>query len=320
MSRARRAARQREDPFFRIWSSNARSGSDGMCCRNISPMAADTTTRAGAAAPSDEQLLAAVREGDAGALETLLVRYQPHLYRFGLRMCGNPEDAGDIAQESLISMARSVREFRGDSSVSSWLYTIARRFCIKKRRRRKFAPAQQQSLDGPEAAAGRHLADPAPGPEQAASNRELASALARAIDALEPPLREVLVLRDVEGLPALEVAPILGISVAAVKSRLHRARLAVRRELAPMVGGAAAAPAQGAICPDVLALFSRHLEGDIDPAVCATMEAHLAQCDSCRSTCDSLKRTLAMCRELPTPEVPAALASSIRTAIRRALT
>jgi RNA polymerase sigma-70 factor (ECF subfamily) len=63
-------------------------------------------------------------------------------------------------------------------------------------------------------------------------------------------------------------------------------------------------------------LFSQHLEGEIDPSVCATMEAHLARCPHCRGTCDSLKRTLAVCRELPTPEVPAALAASVKAAIQ----
>ena len=269
--------------------------------------------------PSDEELLTGARQGDAAALEALLVRYQPHIYRFGLRMCGNVEDAGDVAQESLLSMARSVRNFRGDSSVSSWLYTIARRFCIKKRRRSKFAPAREESLDTPGTTAAQQLADPGPSPEQTASNRELATALTHAIDALDPPQREVLVLRDIEGLSAPEVAKILGLSVDAVKSRLHRARIAIREELAPMLGRLAIESPRGATCPDVLTLFSQHLEGEIDPSVCATMEAHLAQCAHCRYACESLKRTLAVCRELPTPDVPASLASSIKTAIRAVL-
>jgi RNA polymerase sigma-70 factor (ECF subfamily) len=271
---------------------------------------------ASSAAPTDDELLTAARRGDVAALEMLLVRYQPHVYRFGLRMCGNVEDAGDVAQESLISMARSLRDFRGDSSVSSWLYTIARRFCIKKRRRSKFAPAREDSLDAPEINAARRLADPAPNPEQTTTNRELATALTRAIDLLDPAQREVLVLRDVEGLSAPEVARILGISIDAVKSRLHRARVVVRQELAPMLGHPAIHSPRGTICPDVLALFSQHLEGDIHPSVCATMEAHLAQCDHCRNACESLKRSLAVCRQLPTPDVPAPIAASIRAAIR----
>jgi RNA polymerase sigma-70 factor (ECF subfamily) len=70
------------------------------------------------------------------------------------------------------------------------------------------------------------------------------------------------------------------------------------------------------MCPDVLTLFSQHLEGDINPRVCAAMEAHLARCGRCRSTCEWLKRTLAVCRQLPTPEVPASIAASIRAAIQ----
>ena len=278
-------------------------------------MGADIAASQATGPPSDDQLLAAARQGDAAALEALLVRYQPHLYRFGLRMCGNVEDAGDVAQESLISMARSVRDFRGDSSVSSWLYTIARRFCIKKRRRSKFAPAREESLDTPGPDVARQLADPGPTPEQTATNQELAAALARAIDRLEPPQREVLVLRDVEGLSAPEVARILGLSVEAVKSRLHRARVAIREELAPALGRPGIAPPRGAQCPDVLTLFSQHLEGEIDPGVCAKMEAHLARCGHCRDACASLKRTLAICRQLPTPDVPASLAASVKAAI-----
>jgi RNA polymerase sigma-70 factor (ECF subfamily) len=277
---------------------------------------ADIPASRPAGTPSDDELLMAARRGDAAALEALLLRYQPHLYRFGLRMCGNVEDAGDVAQESLISMARSLRDFRGESSVSSWLYTIARRFCIKKRRRSKFAPAREESLDALGSAAAEHLADPAPSPEQTATNRELSTVLTNAIDALDPDQREVLVLRDVEGLSAPEVAKVVGISVDAVKSRLHRARVAVRQALAPALGLADSDTARGSMCPDVLALFSQHLEGDLHPSVCAEMEAHLAQCTHCRGTCESLKRTLAVCRQLPTPEVPASVAASVRAAIQ----
>jgi RNA polymerase sigma-70 factor (ECF subfamily) len=143
--------------------------------------------------------------------------------------------------------------------------------------------------------------------------------LTRAIAGLQPAQREVLVLRDVEGLSAPEVAKVLGTSVDAVKSRLHRARVAVREALAPLMGRPSDERPREPMCPDVLTLFSQHLEGDLDPAVCATMEAHLAGCGRCRGTCESLKRTLAVCRQLPTPEVPASIAASIRRAIQRFL-
>jgi RNA polymerase sigma-70 factor (ECF subfamily) len=279
-------------------------------------MGGDIPARDAVGSATDDELLASARAGDTAALEALLVRYQPHLYRFGLRMCGNVEDAGEVAQESLISMARSLRGFRGDSSVSSWLYTIARRFCLRKRRRSKFAPAPEASLDSPEGDAARHVSDPGPSPEQAASNREIETALVRAIDALERPQREVLILRDVEGLSAAEVAKVLGISVDAVKSRLHRARASVRERVSPVLGHSAEAERRTPQCPDIAALFSQHLEGDIDPALCATLETHLGQCRTCRGKCDALKRTLALCRQLPTPHVPGPVAASVRTAIQ----
>jgi RNA polymerase sigma-70 factor (ECF subfamily) len=279
-------------------------------------MAGDFPSGDSAGSATDAELVAAARHGDTAALEALLVRYQPNLYRFGLRMCGNEEDAGDVAQESLISMARSLGDFRGDSSVSSWLYTIARRFCIKKRRRSKFAPAREEPLDAPGVDAAQRLADPAPNPEQTATNRELQRALVRAIDRLDPAQREVLVLRDVEGLSAAEVAKVLEITVDAVKSRLHRARVAVRQALAPVLGSPSDESARDSICPDVLTLFSQHLEGDIDPAVCATMEVHLARCGRCRGTCESLKRILATCHQLPTPDLPASVEASIKASIR----
>jgi RNA polymerase sigma-70 factor (ECF subfamily) len=282
----------------------------------ISAMAANIPPGDRLGSATDSELLAAARQGNAAALEALLVRYQPHLYRFGLRMCGNEDDAGEVAQESLISMARSLRDFRGEASVTSWLYAIARSFCIKKRRRGKFAPVREESLDAPGNDAARRLADPAPSPEQTATNQELQRALTRAIDRLEATQREVLVLRDVEGLSAPEVARVLGISVDAVKSRLHRARVAVRHELAPLLDSRSHEIPRDSMCPDVLTLFSQHLEGDINPSVCATMETHLNQCGRCRRTCESLKRTLALCRQLPTPEVPAPIAASIKSAIQ----
>jgi RNA polymerase sigma-70 factor (ECF subfamily) len=261
---------------------------------------------------------AGARRGDAGALETLILRYQPRVYRFGMTMCRNPDDASDVLQDTLLAMARSVQNFRGESSVASWLYTIARRSCMRKRRRSRSAPAHEESLESLGTEGVQSLADPAPGPEQEAAGREVQAALAGAIGALDAPQREVLVLRDVEGLSAPEVADVLGISVQAVKSRLHRARLAVRRHVAPALGVPAAAP-PATHCPDVLMLLSRHLEGEIGPDVCARMEAHLEACPECRTACASLRRTLALCREVPAPAVPAAVAASVRQAIRTLL-
>lgn len=264
----------------------------------------------------DRALIDAARDGDRAALEAFIERQQARVLRFGMKMCRDPEDARDVAQETLLAAARGIAGFRDASSPSTWLFTIARSFCIKKRRRSRFAPAAMLTLEGGERAAVLEVPDRGRGPEQALEDRRLAAALDAAITALEPKYREVLVLRDVEGLPAAEVAAVTGLGVEAVKSRLHRARLQVRERLAPLLGRL---PAPGLSCPDILDLFSRHLEDEIDPEACARMERHLASCPRCASACDSLRRVLSVCRSSAAPAVPLSLQESVRAAIRALL-
>ena len=92
-------------------------------------------------------LLERARDGDSNALEGLLKAVQPQLYRFSLKMCRHEEDAEDVLQESMLTLAHSFQDFRGASSLSTWLYTITRYICIKKCRKSKFAPDRQESLD-----------------------------------------------------------------------------------------------------------------------------------------------------------------------------
>jgi RNA polymerase sigma-70 factor (ECF subfamily) len=208
-----------------------------------------------------------------------------------------------------------MRSFRGASSVSTWLYTIARSFCIKKRRRSVFAPTEL-SLETEASLAARDLPDPGRRPDEALEASRLEAALERAIHALDRPYREVLLLRDAEGLSAAEVAGVTGLSVPAVKTRLHRARARLRETLAPFMTprGAALAP-PGRACPDIVRLFSRHLEGDVSSRTCARMEEHLAACPRCRASCDGLKQLLRMCRTAPEPDVPAELQDKVRRAV-----
>jgi RNA polymerase sigma-70 factor (ECF subfamily) len=266
--------------------------------------------------PEEERLITAARSGDAQALEELLARHQSQIYRFGMKMCGDPEDAKDVLQDTLLAMARGVRNFRGESSLATWLYTVARSFCIKKRRRSKFAPRNVESLETGAGVEVKRLTAPSNDPAEALEGKRMEEALEEAVSALDPKYREVLVLRDMEGLTAREVAEVLGIGVDAVKSRLHRARLAVRAALSPLLGvpaGDAAAPAS---CPDVLTLLSRHLEGELNPEVCSEMERHLQSCGRCRGACDSLRRTLRLCQTAPAVAVPEGVQKSVRAALR----
>jgi RNA polymerase sigma-70 factor (ECF subfamily) len=261
---------------------------------------------------NEDALLQAARAGNRQALSELLLQHQQRVFGFGMKMCGDPEDARDVAQETMLSMVRSLPTFRGESSVSTWLYTVARSFCIKKRRRTKGAPTHHESLDQ---TAQEQSA--APTPEQTLLGREAREAVSNALDQLEPDAREVVILRDIEGLTAPEVAEITGLSVAAVKSRLHRARQALREHLTAIVGDAPA-PATPS-CPDVLTLLSQKLEDDVSPDLCAQMEKHVEGCPHCKGLCDSLKRSLAVCRSFSSPTIPHHVQESLRQAVQAAL-
>jgi len=252
--------------------------------------------------PTEDDLLSAAKNGDSEALHALVERYSPRIYRFGMKMCRDEEDARDVVQDTLLAVTKNVKDFRGQSSLSTWLYTIARSFCIKRRRKNVGEPKVLESLHDLRAEGTPALVDHR-APDERAAQSELDRALEEAIDGLDPMYREVLVLRDVEGLTAPEVARVLELSVEAVKSRLHRARAAIRERIAPLLAPEPEA-APGAACPDVVTLLSRHMEDDISPDMCVSMEQHVESCPRCASRCDSLRKALALCRNIPTPDVP----------------
>jgi RNA polymerase sigma-70 factor (ECF subfamily) len=257
---------------------------------------------------TDETLLAAARAGDRAAVEELLERHEAQIYRFGLRMCGDEDAARDVLQETLLAAFRHLPSFRGDSALSTWLYQIARSFCIKERRGDR--GRNDQPIDEQAAA----VATIEPGPDARAHAREIGAALAAAIQSLPDDHREAVVLRDVEGLSAEEAASVVGVEVGALKSRLHRGRLELRARLAALLGEDSAVGGPSP-CPELAAELAAYTSADIDQATCARIEAHLAQCARCAGACDALKNSVSLCSRIPGGAVPAA----VRAAVRRAL-
>lgn len=259
---------------------------------------------------TDPELLDAARAGEAAAVDELLARHEHHVYRFGLRMCGDEEAARDVLQETLIAAFKGLPEFRGEAELSTWLFRIARSFCLKARRRHVGEPAHPASIDAPEVCA---LPSNDPAPDARAHAHEIGDALQAAISALPARSREVVILKDVEGLSAEDVAQVLGEDVAAVKSRLHRARLELRGHLASLLGEAG--PAGEPPCPELALELQTYLSSEIDQATCVRIEAHLDQCPRCAGACEALQRTVSLCKKIPGGAVP----SSVRHAVRQAL-
>jgi RNA polymerase sigma-70 factor, ECF subfamily len=170
-----------------------------------------------------DQLLDAAQRGDRAALDALLRKHRERVFRYGLRVCRTSEDAEDAVQETLWSAARSIKSFRRASAVSTWLFTIVRNACLKMVGREPYYADLDQVA--PQVASLDAAVD------DEVAQREISQILADGLMKLDPLHREVILLRDVEGLTAPEAAHALGISVVALKSRLHRARESLRERV-----------------------------------------------------------------------------------------
>ncbi len=198
-----------------------------------------------------EEALEILKSGDPQAFEQALATLQSAVYGFGMKVCGNREDAEDTAQETLLRLARQLKDFPNARALAVWLYKVAKTQCLMSRRQSKFAPAQMLSLDAlmPPEAERRH-GGPKPWqitPEEALLQREFRDHLEQAVLSLPKPYRLVLILRDMEQLDTREVAEVMGISEETTKMRLHRARVYLRNALEKYVKRGAAAsfsPAQ----------------------------------------------------------------------------
>jgi RNA polymerase sigma-70 factor, ECF subfamily len=258
--------------------------------------------------PDLTTLVERARGGDREALGAVLASVAPSVHRFALRMCKNGHDADDVLQDTLMNVAKHLGDFEGRAALTSWVFTLTRNACARRRRGLKNRPPVSDDRVA-------EAADTAPTPEARAAGQEMMTALSAALDALPDDYREVILLRDVEELTAAETAAALEVSVDAVKSRLHRAREALRAALRPLLEPARA-PTPSAGCPDVVAMWSKKLEGDLSQGDCASMEAHIATCPTCSGACDALKRALLACQRVRDADVPPEIQARVKAAVR----
>ena len=250
----------------------------------------------------ESRLISAAQAGDAAALRRLLSMVSRPAFRYGMTFCRDREDAEEIAQDVLSSLVRSLARYRGDGTLSTWAYSVARNACIRHRRRSRRAVASLAAWRE-ENGAGPADRDPEADPQGRLERREIREAVAAALRSLPVSLREAVVLRDVEGLSAREAATVLRITERALKSRLHRARLELRARLQPLVTGEEVAP-RARRCPDIAHSWSLHLEGEVSAAVCARLENHVRTCPGCAAICRTMRATIRHCRLLRARRLP----------------
>ena len=183
----------------------------------------------------DLELLARWRSGDDAAFEQLVRRHQKKVFRLLLRMMGNREEAEDVAQETFLSLHRHGRRFRGEARFSTFVYRVASNAALNRRRTLGRNRARLKKL-AVRQAGGDDLPVAPRNPEDAASGADLSAHVREALDTLKPSLRLPVVLYDMEGLAYREIAEVLGVAEGTVKSRIHRARQALRAELEGVLG------------------------------------------------------------------------------------
>lgn len=194
------------------------------------------TNPAGRVEDSDTELVESINSGRIDRFRELVDRYQARLFNFGLRLCGDSNDAEDIVQDTFINAFQYLKGFRFETKFKNWLYRVATSSCIKKRRKSKFAPRRELSLDefaNPDAAEHQAVDPPswASEPLDRLLGEELSEVVRNAVLELPPNYRMVLVLRDMEGFSTAEAAQILHLTESNIKVRLHRARLYLREKL-----------------------------------------------------------------------------------------
>lgn len=186
----------------------------------------------------ETELATALLSGEPGAFERFVEYFRSRIFNYSWMMCGQREDAEEVAQEALLKAFESFDQLREPEHVRSWMFRVAKNACLMKRRKSVFAPERELSLDEflPVADGdGEHrhieIADWSRLPEAEVLNLELRGELQRAIAELPASYRSVVLLRDIEELSTEETAQVLDLSVDVVKTRLHRGRLAIRQKL-----------------------------------------------------------------------------------------
>ncbi len=182
--------------------------------------------------PTDSELVTAAKAGDSDAFGQLVLRHEANVYGLCLKMLRNPEDAEDCLQEVFVKAYKALPNFREEARFSTWVYRIATNAALMRIRKKKLDTVSlDQPLELGETRVPRDVADWTTDPSSRLMNDELSTILTQHINELPPNNRIVFVLRDVHGLSTEEAAGVLGLTVPAVKSRLHRARLFLRERL-----------------------------------------------------------------------------------------
>lgn len=241
------------------------------------------------------------------AIEEAIGLLQNTVFSFSMKMCGHRQDAEDTMQEVLFRSLKHLGKLESPNALAAWLYTVTRNRCHRMRRGPFEKNGKKFSLDEliPDDAELKSLLLKAEnGPEDSAIRGEQHHLLHQAVLRIPTALRMVLVLHDMEELDSEQIAQILGLQTGTVRVRLHRARLAVRKEMANLLAGlpeqtTAVRPAiaeRPADCRELFANLSEYLDDRVEPRTCEQMKAHIEKCPACVAFLKDLRAAVDRCR------------------------
>jgi RNA polymerase sigma-70 factor (ECF subfamily) len=176
----------------------------------------------------DAECVRRVQQGDTDSFEVLVRRHQKTIFNLVYRLLGNYDEAAEVAQEVFLSAFKSIHQFRGEANFSTWLYRIGLNHASTRRKNLHSSQRRHIPLDGTEV-----IADGTADPARNVEHKEIQQRVQQALNNLDPEDARIILLRDLQDVPYEEVAEMLDIPVGTVKSRLHRARQALRTSLAP---------------------------------------------------------------------------------------
>lgn len=248
-----------------------------------------------------------LRRNTPEAVEEAIGLLQNTVFSFSMKMCGHRQDAEDTMQEVLFRSLKHLSKLEDANALAAWLYTVTRNRCHRMRRspldRNERRLSLNELMPGEEELRNL-LLESERGPEDSAIHGEQQHLLHQAVLRIPTPLRMVLVLHDMEELSSEQIAKILDLQMGTVRVRLHRARLAVRKEMANLLKGTAEHAAQEkqtiterpAECRELFANLSEYLDARVEPRTCEQMRAHIEKCPACIAFLKDLRAAIDRCR------------------------
>ncbi len=265
--------------------------------------------------PEIKQVVELVQRNDPKSLEEALELLQSTVFSFSMKVCGRRQDAEDTMQEVLLKSIPYLPKLDSPKALMVWLYKVAKNRCLMNRRKSKFAPQENLSLEElmPDRRELEGLSGQAAAtPETLFLRRENTKRLRAAVQKLPTEYRIILVLHDMEELTDADISEITGLQPGTIRVRLHRARLFVRKELAkqeqhPIPRQAVKLAAEIKLpthpdhrsCKEMFAELSNYLDDELDDSLCEELEKHMEGCDPCKAFLSSLEKSIEQCRTTP---------------------